>query len=128
VRGENRSTEAVVLGAALSLLAVGGLLYVTGSHDAANVVWATTTAGGLVAAAWWVVAAARHKRLGVDILAVLALIGTLIIGEYFAGAVITMMLATGRALEARATARARHELRALLERAPERRTATPLVN
>ena len=60
----------------------------------------------------------RRRRLGVDVLAVLALVGTLVVGEYFAGAVITVMLASGRALEARAAARARHELHALLERAP----------
>ena len=60
----------------------------------------------------------RRRRLGVDVLAVLALVGALVIGEFFAGAVITLMLASGRALEARAAARARHELQALLARAP----------
>ena len=40
------------------------------------------------------------------------------VGEYLAGAVIAVMLGTGRTLETRATARARSELRALRERAP----------
>ena len=94
------------------------MLFLAGARDAANLVWAVTTIGGLVAAAWWVIDAARRRRLGVDVLAVLALVGTLVIGEFFAGAVITLMLASGRALEARAAARARHELQALLARAP----------
>ena len=59
-----------------------------------------------------------ERRLGVDVIAVLALLGTLAVGEYLAGAVITVMLATGRTLEARAIARARRDLRALRERAP----------
>ena len=56
--------------------------------------------------------------MGLGIIAVLALIGTLAVHEYLAGAVIAVMLATGRTLEARATARARGDLRALQERAP----------
>ena len=65
----------------------------------------------------WVVAALRHGP-GVDLIAVLALVGTLAVGEYLAGALIALMLATGRALEAAAQRRASHDLRALLEHAP----------
>ena len=36
---------------------------------------------------------------GVDLIAVLALVGTLAVGEYLAGALIALMLATGRTLE-----------------------------
>jgi heavy metal translocating P-type ATPase len=71
-----------------------------------------------VPASWWVVDAARHRRIGVDAIAVLALVGTLVVREYLAGAVITVMLASGRTLEARASSLARRELRSLLERAP----------
>jgi heavy metal translocating P-type ATPase len=110
--------ETTLLIGSTGALAVGVGLYLAGADNGADALWALTTVGGVIAATWWVVEAARRRRLGVDALAVLALIGTLIIGEYFAGAVITLMLATGRTLEARAAARARHELRALLERAP----------
>jgi heavy metal translocating P-type ATPase len=54
----------------------------------------------------------------VDLLAVLSLVGTLWVGEYVAGALIAVMLSTGRALDAAAQRRASHDLRALLERAP----------
>jgi heavy metal translocating P-type ATPase len=54
----------------------------------------------------------------VDLIAVLALVGTLLVGEYVAGALIAVMLSTGRALDAAAARRASHDLRALLEHAP----------
>ncbi|MGZ4527784.1 MAG: heavy metal translocating P-type ATPase, partial [Mycobacterium sp.] len=63
-------------------------------------------------------AALRRGRFGVDLIAVLSLVGTLLVGEYLAGALIAVMLAGGRALEAAAERRASHDLRALLEHAP----------
>ena len=79
---------------------------------------AAVTVVGLIAASVWVVASLRRRQLGVDVVAVLALAGSLAVGEYLAGALITAMLATGRALEARANARAERELHALLAHAP----------
>jgi cation transport ATPase len=74
-----------------------------------------------------VLAALRQGHAGVDLIAVLALSGTLAVREYLAGALIALMLATGRTLEAAAQRRASHDLRALIEHAPRsarRRTAT----
>ena len=110
--------ELLFLGFVTAGLACGGVLYIGGLEGAADAVWVATTVAGVVPAASWVLDAARHRRLGVDLIALLALIGTLVVGEYFAGAVIAVMLASGRTLEARAAARARRELRLLLERAP----------
>ena len=56
-------------------------------------------------------AALRRGRVGVDLIAVLSLVGTLLVGEYLAGALIAVMLAGGRALEAAAARRASHDLR-----------------
>jgi len=112
-------TEQLLLLTSLAGLAVGGVLHLAGQATAAHAVWAATTLLGIAPAAWWVIDAARHGRLGVDAIALLALVGTLVVKEYLAGAVITVMLASGRTLEARAGARARRELRALLERAPK---------
>ena len=53
-----------------------------------------------------------------DLIALLAMGGALALEEYLAGAVIAFMLATGRALEDFADARAHRELSALIERAP----------
>jgi cation transport ATPase len=87
-------------------------------QDAANLVWGVTTAIGLVPIAWEVLSGIVHKQAGVDLIAVLAMVGALVLGEYLAGAVIAFMLATGRALEDFAEVRAHRELSALLERAP----------
>ncbi|HWD03245.1 MAG TPA: heavy metal translocating P-type ATPase [Amycolatopsis sp.] len=61
---------------------------------------------------------ARAGRWGADSLAVLALAATLAVGEYLAGAVIAVMVATGQVLEAGARRRAGRDLTALLDRAP----------
>ncbi|MDH4353484.1 MAG: heavy metal translocating P-type ATPase, partial [Actinomycetota bacterium] len=84
------------------------------------VAWVATTVLGLVPATGWVVASLRHGRLGADIVAVLALVGTLATGEYLAGALISLMLATGRVIEEWAELRARRELTALVRRVPSR--------
>ncbi|MFP3712635.1 heavy metal translocating P-type ATPase [Puerhibacterium sp. TATVAM-FAB25] len=55
---------------------------------------------------------------GVDVLAVTAIVSTVLVGEYLAALVVVLMLTGGQALEDYASHRARKELRALLERAP----------
>ena len=99
-------------------LAAGGLAWLAGWRAAGDACWIAGTLVGLVPAVLWVLAALRRGRAGVDLIAVLSLIGTLLVGEYLAGALIAVMLAGGRALEAAAERRASHDLRALLEHAP----------
>ncbi len=111
-------SEALLLAGTLAGLAVGAGLQLFGASLAGQAAWAATTALGMPPTLWWVISSLRRFRLGVDVIALLALIGALIVGELFAGAVISVMVATGRALEARAAARARRELSALLERSP----------
>jgi heavy metal translocating P-type ATPase len=116
---ESRSARRLDLLAAAALgLALGGCLHLFGLRDAAQVAWAATAVLGLLPATWWAIESVRDRRFGVDIMVVLALAGSLVVGEYLAGAVIALMLASGRTLESLAEARARRELRALLERAP----------
>ena len=68
--------------------------------------------------AWAIVRDLAHGELGVDLIAILAIVGALLLGEPFAAAVIGVMLATGEALERYAQGRAHRELTALLGRAP----------
>ncbi|MEI6624410.1 MAG: HAD-IC family P-type ATPase, partial [Actinomycetes bacterium] len=100
------------------LLVVGIAAYLLRSEVVADWLWAGGTVIGLVVSIAWVVQAARDKQATVDVIAVLALIGSLIVREPLAGAVIAVMLATGRALEERSKARAERELRLLVARQP----------
>ncbi|HET8926972.1 MAG TPA: heavy metal translocating P-type ATPase [Microbacterium sp.] len=58
-------------------------------------------------------------HFGLDILAVVAMVATLVVGEYLAALIIVLMLSGGEALEDYASRRARHELTALLENTPQ---------
>jgi heavy metal translocating P-type ATPase len=101
-------------------LAIGGVLDVTGVRNEGDVVWIV---GGAIGAAYslsTVFDSLRHRRLGVDVIALFALVGALAVGEYLAAAVIALMVASGRSLESWAAGRARRDLHALLERAPRR--------
>jgi heavy metal translocating P-type ATPase len=60
----------------------------------------------------------KKKFQGADLLALISLLGAFYIGEFFAGAVITLMLSSGGLLEAWAEGRASNELKSLLSRVP----------
>jgi heavy metal translocating P-type ATPase len=100
------------------LLLAGGAAWLLSAPTAAAALWIAGTVLGLVFSVGWTVTAIRRGQSSVDIIAVLALAGALVVNEPFAGAMITVMLASGRLLEARAAARARRELSLLVERAP----------
>lgn len=99
-------------------LVAGGIAWLTGATLLADVFWAVGTVAALGPALWWVVRELVHGHTGVDLIAVLALAGTLAVREYLAGALVGLMLATGRWLESAAERRASRDLRALLERVP----------
>lgn len=67
---------------------------------------------------WETVQQFLHKEFGVDVIAILAIAGSVALGQYLAGALIVLMLSGGEALEAYALRRARSSLSALAERAP----------
>ena len=110
--------EPVLVGVTVVALAAGGIAWLAGAPRVADGCWIAGTVVAVVPAVVWVLAALRRGRFGVDLIAVLSLVGTLLVGEYLAGALIAVMLAGGRALEAAAARRASHDLRALLEHAP----------
>ena len=110
--------EPVLVVLTVGALAAGGIAWLTGWREVADGCWIAGTVLAVLPALVWVAVALRRGRLGVDVIAVLALVGTLLVHEYLAGALIAVMLAGGRALDAAATRRASHDLRALLERAP----------
>jgi len=118
-RPERRGRVSVLLVAASILgLTAGGVAWLTGSAGGASLAWALTTAVGILPLLASIVAGLRRRELGVDVIALLAMAGALLLQEYLAGAVIALMLTSGRALETHASGRASRELEALLERAP----------
>ncbi|MFF2847408.1 heavy metal translocating P-type ATPase [Streptomyces sp. NPDC058001] len=119
--------EPVLLAVTAVALTGGGIAWLADARGLADLFWALGTVSAVIPAIGWVLAALKRGQAGVDLIAVLALGGTLAVGEYLAGALIALMLATGRTLETAAQRRASHDLRALLEHAPRsarRRTDT----
>jgi heavy metal translocating P-type ATPase len=104
--------------AALAGVLVGGVLRLLGEVGAAEAVWAASTALMLVPLTWSVARTLWRRDVGVDAIALVAMVSALATGEYLAGAVVAVMLAGGNALEEYAGGRARRELTKLLERAP----------
>ncbi len=110
--------EQVLFVATGVLTAAGIAAWAAGGDPAATVLWAVAGLLGLAYSTGSLVVAVRRRRPSVDVIAWLALAGSLAIGEAFAAAVVAVMLASGALLEARAAARARRELHALAARAP----------
>ncbi len=96
----------------------GAALQFGGADRPARSLWILGAFIGLVVAVGSTVRSLRQRRLGVDLIAILALIGAVAVEEFLAASVISVMLAGGRAIEHWAAAQARRGLRALLERAP----------
>ncbi|WP_207218991.1 heavy metal translocating P-type ATPase [Pengzhenrongella frigida] len=110
--------EGLLFATSTTLLLAGGAAWLLSAETPASLLWVAGTVLGLIASVGWTVAAIRRRQPSVDVIAVLALGGALAVNEPFAGAMITVMLASGQLLEARADARARRELSLLAERAP----------
>ena len=99
-------------------LAAGGLARLAGAGAVADAAWLAAAGCGLGYALWSAADSIGRGRLGVDLIASLALAGAVAVQELLAAAVISFMLTSGRTLEAWAALRARHDLSALLDRAP----------
>src|SRR6516165_8237195 len=105
---------------ALVAIGAGGMLYLGGEHGAAHTVWGVAV--GVLAAELAVEVAHTvlvEHSLGVDTIALVAMVGALVLGQELAGAVIGLMFTGGASLEAIASRRARRELTALIQRAPK---------
>ncbi len=103
---------------ALVLLFVSLLLWLFGRTDLAQwVLFAIVLLGG-IPLLWDTMKHLWHREVSIDFIAVLAIAGSLLLGQYLAGAIVVLMLSGGEALEAFALQRARSSLSALAERAP----------
>ncbi len=110
----NRALLAVTI---LALLA-GAAFYGLDRPLAASMVW---SASALLVAALLVaeiISRLRHREMGVDLIALLAIVAAVFFSQALVAAVIATMLAGGRALEEYTGRRAERELRRLVDRAP----------
>lgn len=67
---------------------------------------------------WSMVRELRNGHLGLDLLAAVAIVATVLVAEFWAAWIIALMITGGSALEDYANSRARRDLGALLDRAP----------
>jgi len=110
----------ILASTAATAIAAGGLLHLAGEASTGDLVWRAAVA---LLAAELTVEVARtvvvERSLGVDTIALVAMVGALVLGQELAGAVVGLMFSGGAALEAIASGRARRELTLLVQRAPK---------
>lgn len=85
----------LITACSLTAVVAGLLLQSQGQLEAADIVWAPTMVAMLVPLTTSVVRSVRHGRIGVDAIALVAMVGALALGEFLAGSVIALMLAGG---------------------------------
>lgn len=102
----------------LLLLASSIVAWLSGHGDQAHWILLAVIVIGALPLLWNTIQLLRRKEFGVDVIAILAIAGSALLGQYLAGALIVLMLSGGEALEAYAVRRARSSLSALAERAP----------
>jgi heavy metal translocating P-type ATPase len=108
-------------------LALAALLFSLGltlnnQQTAAHWVLGTVSIIGALPLLWDMFKDVRAGAYGIDILAITAIVASVILGEYWAAIVVVLMLTGGQALEDYAERRAKRELDALLEHAPQKAT------
>ena len=99
-------------------LAAGILAYVAGRSGLADLCWTLATAPVVAGLAVSIVRDFLAGRFGVDAIALVSMSAALALGQPLAGAVVALMYSGGNVLEEIAVARAEHDLRSLVDRAP----------
>lgn len=95
-------------------------LTIAGFTKIAHILLGVIAIANVIPLIWGMVKDLRDGTYGVDLLAATAIITSVIMGEYWAGMIIVLMLTGGEALEDYAENRAKAELSALLDNAPKK--------
>ena len=103
---------------AIAGLSAGILAFLAGRSDLANLCWTLATAPVVAGLAISIVRDLLTGRFGVDAIALVSMSGAIVLGQPLAGAVVALMYSGGSVLEDIAVARAEHDLRSLVDRAP----------
>jgi cation transport ATPase len=99
-------------------LAAGGIAYARHRGDLADLSFTLATVPVVVALAISILRDFLVGRLGVDAIALVSMSAAIALGQPLAGAVVALMYSGGNVLEDIAVARAEHDLRSLVDRAP----------
>lgn len=99
-------------------LVVGGVLQITHEEQAGKIAWFVTLVAGGTPVVWQTIREMFHKHFVADIVAMLAIIVSIILNDAFPGVIIVLMQSGGKALEDYAYRRASSSLDNLLSRAP----------
>ncbi|MGP0091819.1 MAG: heavy metal translocating P-type ATPase [Xanthobacteraceae bacterium] len=99
-------------------LAAGVVAHVAGRPGLADPCWTLATAPVVAGLAVSIVRDFLAGRFGVDAIALVSMSAALALGQPLAGAVVALMYSGGNVLEEIAVARAEHNLRSLVDRAP----------
>ncbi|SMH70730.1 Cation transport ATPase [Candidatus Nitrosotalea okcheonensis] len=103
---------------ALLGLIVGGALQATNEPQAGKIIWLITLILGGIPVVWQTMHEILHKHFVADIVAMLAIIVSIILNDSFPGMIIVLMQSGGKALEDYAYRRASSSLDNLLSHAP----------
>ncbi len=103
----------------IAIIIALGLTF-AGLSRAAHILLAATAILNTIPLVWGMIQDVRHGTYGVDILAATAIVTSVILGQYWAGIIIVLMLTGGEALEDYAENRAKSELSSLLDNAPKK--------
>ena len=115
-----RERSIVLAAIAVAALVFGGALHLAGYPTAGTAIWGAAVAvlsAELLVEVVWTVTVKHH--MGVDMVALVAMIGALVLDQELAGLIVGLMYSGGATLEELASARARRDLTALVERAPK---------
>jgi cation transport ATPase len=103
---------------AIAGLSAGILAALAGRSDLADLCWTLATAPVIAGLAVSIVRDFLSGRFGVDAIALVSMSAAIGLGQPLAGAVVALMYSGGNVLEEIAVARAEHDLRSLVDRAP----------
>jgi len=106
----------IVLVAALASL----ILSLTGNSGWAHILISATALISILPLGWGMIEDLRSGKYGLDLLAITAIVVSVVMKEYWAGMIIVLMLTGGEALEDFAEKRAKTELTSLLNQKPKK--------
>ena len=99
-------------------LGLGAAAILIGRHELAGWIWTTATIPVVIALAVSIVRDLMAGRMGVDVIALLAMSGAIALNQSLAAIVVAIMYTGGTLLEDYAVTRAERNLKSLVDRAP----------